>query len=415
MASASRNQSARVLAILLALVLLVECANVTFVDRNDWSEAWGPLVPHDTFPADCSLCHTSEGWNVLREDFEFDHAKQTGVELRGAHAQAACLRCHNDFGPVAEYAKRGCAGCHIDIHRSQLGTDCTSCHNENTWRPSGLVAEHASTRFPLIGRHAATACVLCHERAPTGDYRGAPLHCDQCHKDDLSRARSPDHQRLGWVSRCGRCHTPSSWGAGGFTHAFFPLTGMHAAIDCSACHQGNTFTPLPRDCFSCHQEERARAPNHQSFPLACEQCHNTSSWRGATFSHRWPLTGRHAALDCSACHKGSVPGPLPTDCIACHRDERARAPNHSAFPLTCEQCHNTSTWKGAVFNHRFPLTGPHRLDCSTCHMGGNTRVFNCLACHEHSRQKMDDKHKEERGYSYDSPSCVRCHPNGKSD
>ncbi len=343
----SRSRTPRIAGLLALGVLLATCGS-TLIARHDWSDEWGPLVPHKTFPGDCSLCHVSDGWHVLRKDFEFDHAAQTSVDLRGAHARAACLRCHNDFGPVSAYVARGCAGCHTDVHRSQLGNDCTRCHNESSWRPTGLIAEHAQTRFPLIGRHAAVACERCHERAPTGDYRGAPLQCDQCHADDLARARAPDHRRLGWVSRCERCHTPTTWGGGGFTHDFFPLTGRHAVIDCSACHLGNDFGPLPRDCLSCHQ------------------------------------------------------------------DDRARAPNHSVFPVSCEQCHNTTTWKGAVFNHRFPIRGDHNVDCIVCHMvPSNPRVFNCLSCHEHNRQDTDKDHSEVAMYTYDSPSCVRCHPNGK--
>ena len=344
---ASRTASIRIISVVFALLLLVECASV-LVDRQDWSDEWGPLVPHKTFPGDCSLCHISDDWRVLRKDFKFDHAAETSVELRGAHARAACLRCHNDFGPVEMYAARGCAGCHIDIHRSQLGMDCTSCHNENTWRPIGLVGEHANTRFPLVGRHAATACVLCHERAPTGDYRGAPLHCDQCHMDDLRRAAAPDHRRLGWVNRCERCHIPTSWGGAGFTHSFYPLTGQHAVINCNACHIGDTFGRLPRDCFSCHM------------------------------------------------------------------DDHARAEDHDIFGLACQQCHNTTTWEGAVFNHRFPIKGPHKLDCIECHVDPNPRNFDCLSCHEHNRIDTDKDHDEVAGYTYDSPSCVRCHPNGKN-
>jgi hypothetical protein len=30
------------------------------VARQGWQHARGPVVPHETFPRDCSLCHTSE-------------------------------------------------------------------------------------------------------------------------------------------------------------------------------------------------------------------------------------------------------------------------------------------------------------------------------------------------------------------
>jgi len=88
--------------------------------RQSWSGRWGPLVSHKTFPGDCGICHTMQRWDVLREDFSFDHEKQTGYRLSGTHAMAACLRCHNDRGPVRAYTALGCGGCHHDPHASAL-------------------------------------------------------------------------------------------------------------------------------------------------------------------------------------------------------------------------------------------------------------------------------------------------------
>ena len=139
--SASRPHLSSLLVVLaMAGCAIVATVKEIAVPRQGWSEAWGPLVPHKTFPGDCSLCHVSERWDVIREDFLFDHAAETGHVLRGAHESAACLRCHNDFGPVAQYAARGCVGCHADPHRSKLTNDCTRCHGETDWRPRGLVA-----------------------------------------------------------------------------------------------------------------------------------------------------------------------------------------------------------------------------------------------------------------------------------
>ena len=81
-------------------------------------------------PADCSLCHVGDDWNEIRSDFRYDHQAQTGVALVGAHAKAECLRCHNDRGPTAAFAVRGCRGCHQDVHLGELGSDCAVCHDE---------------------------------------------------------------------------------------------------------------------------------------------------------------------------------------------------------------------------------------------------------------------------------------------
>ena len=47
----------------------------------------------------------------------------------------------------------------------------------------------------------------------------------------------------------------------------------------------------------------------------------------------------------------------------------------SNFPQTCQQCHTTTTWGNATFDHSttgFPLTGAHTsLQCMQCHVNGN--------------------------------------------
>ncbi len=65
-------------------------------------------------------------------------------------------------------------------------------------------------------------------------------------------------------------------------------------------------------------------------------------------------------------------------------------PDHDAagFPISCQTCHNTTAWPGAVFDHnqsQFPLTGAHlAVECMSCHGGG---VYNglptaCASCHQ---------------------------------
>src|SRR3990172_6737163 len=101
-AMASRQNEGRkglhfLLLALLTALILVNCRSATL--RHGWDQRWGPLVLHRSFPGDCGICHVPDRWDVLRDDFSFDHEKQAGYPLEGAHAQAACLRCHNDRGP----------------------------------------------------------------------------------------------------------------------------------------------------------------------------------------------------------------------------------------------------------------------------------------------------------------------------
>lgn len=212
----SERPSFRARATLLALAgPLVIAACVTQGVRSSGLHRWwaglGPVLPHENFPADCSLCHVGNDWETLREDFAFDHEKETGVALEGAHANARCLRCHNDRGPVRVFAAKGCAGCHEDVHQGALGSTCTRCHQETTWQPVGMIEMHSRTRFPLTGAHAHTACHRCHPGGWVGTFQPVDTECVTCHRDDLQRATNPPHINLGLVDRCDRCHMPTRW------------------------------------------------------------------------------------------------------------------------------------------------------------------------------------------------------------
>lgn len=346
----------RRLAPLLAFLAAVACAN--FVPMQGWDPQAGPVVPHDSFPADCSLCHTGSDWHTLREDFTFDHAKQAGVPLVGAHAQAPCLLCHNDRGPVQQFAARGCGGCHADPHLGRLGANCQDCHEERTWVAREAVARHDRTRFPLVGAHAAAACFRCHPGAQVGNFAGAYVECSQCHADDYARTATPNHAAVQFGQDCERCHVPTGWRAARFDHPpQFPLTQGHAGRSCSACHTTpNQFGGLAgAQCVQCHQDDYAATatPPHAAvgFGTDCAQCHRPTRWTDATFDHAFPIrSGRHAGLACTTCH-----------------------------------------------------TTP-----------GNFTAFSCIDCHVHGQAAMADRHDEVGGYVWASASCYQCHPDGRN-
>jgi hypothetical protein len=200
-------------AVIAATLLIAACVTRSphLQRQHLWWTGIGPVLPHDTFPGDCKLCHVGNDWQTLKQDFSFDHEAETGVPLVGAHAEASCIRCHNDRGHVATFAKQGCGGCHEDIHFRQLGTDCERCHAETTWNPVGQIALHDKTRFPLIGVHKSTACHRCHPGAEVGKFVPTDTECVTCHTRDLARAINPNHVGLGWIDRCDRCHLPRTW------------------------------------------------------------------------------------------------------------------------------------------------------------------------------------------------------------
>lgn len=179
---------------------------------------FGPVLQHENFPADCGLCHQGTDWHHLVDDFAFDHALETGVELNGAHTDAACLLCHNDRGPVAVFQDQGCAGCHGDTHRGVLGANCTECHTEVAWLDAlngrglrEIESRHRQVGFPLTGSHAFASCTGCHAGADAGLFAPTPRSCVGCHTADLQQAVFPDHIALGWVERCDQCHQPFTW------------------------------------------------------------------------------------------------------------------------------------------------------------------------------------------------------------
>ncbi len=409
----------------IALIAIFSCwmSCSRFQLRQGWDDQLGPVVPHDTFPADCTMCHTGTDWNTLREDFVFDHERETGVPLVGAHQGAQCLLCHNDRGPVTQFAGKGCAGCHVDVHLGHLGPSCDRCHTEDTWKPTDVIAKHNRTRFPLIGAHVALECYMCHEGAESGVFLPLDTNCVSCHADDFNRTQDPDHQSVGFGTNCQDCHSPIAWeGALSFSHpASFPLSASHGGLRCNDCHSGNGFGGLSTDCASCHMSEfqSTTSPNHMSagFPTNCEQCHNTGGWVGADFIHTssFPLSQGHGGLDCFDCHIGNVFTGLSADCVSCHLADfqGTSDPNHvtTGFSMDCELCHTTQKWQGAQFDHpsTFQLTAGHSgLDCGECHIGGTNLGLSteCSSCHmDDFNATMNPSH----GPAGFSMNCEECH------
>jgi len=254
-----------------------------------------------------------------------------------------------------------------------------------------------------------------------------------CHRQDYDRTRDPNHATNGFPTTCQACHSEAAWRpASGIDHSRtrFPLTGAHGGVPCGRCHVGGRYAGTPTDCYSCHEANYRGAPNHQAgnFPHECQSCHSTTAWKPASFDHNrtgFPLTGAHQGASCDRCHAGGRYAGTPTDCYSCHRSNYD-ATNHrsSGFPTQCEGCHNTTTWRGASFDHDgpyFPIySGKHRgrwSTCADCHVNaGNYRVFECIRCHPHSdKSGTDREHREVSGYRYDSASCYRCHPRGVGD
>ncbi len=80
---------------------------------------------------DCAACHSTNGWKL----WEFDHARQTGFGLTGAHGRLKCADCHRQPAGIVKLPG-DCASCHRkdDIHLGQYGTQCQRCHTTLTFK-----------------------------------------------------------------------------------------------------------------------------------------------------------------------------------------------------------------------------------------------------------------------------------------
>lgn len=325
------------------------------------SRADVPANPHGKFKEECSHCHSPKSWTPARIGPEFDHARY-GLPLVGAHKETPCRSCHASLDFSREASE--CVECHQDVHEGELGTECAGCHTTRSF---------------------------------------------------IDRSRM---ERMHQLTR-------------------FPLTGVHVTLDCLSCHGGSgggnlSFVNLASECVSCHREAgQSAVPDHAEnlFPEDCTLCHTTKAWIPARFGHTdtgFPITGAHRNLACEACHGQGQFTKVSALCVDCHRTDYdgTQDPDHNAlgFALECQSCHNTTSWRGATFDHDgsfFPIySGAHAgkwESCTTCHVNAADYMdFSCFGCHPHDdRTKTDGDHREVRDYTYDSQACYTCHPRGR--
>ncbi len=473
---------------------------------------------------DCTRCHTSRGWEVF--DSHSIH-ENTNFPLMGRHALVDCLGCHTNLprGDLS-FPNLSCISCHETTYlettepdhvAAGMPIDCQLCHQMHAFRP-GRFPDHDPI-FPIYnGKHsgewgdcaechidpssyAIFSCVDCHEHNqgdtdpyhlsipgysyqsiacydchPTGeaepfidhDAQSFPIYsgkhndqwdqcavchvvpsdrrqfsCLQCHQHRQSEMDGKHGSMTGYSylsSACYDCHPTGEKGTFvAHDGQFFPIySGIHNAQwqQCTECHT----TPSDRtqfSCFNCHKHNQTDTDAiHSGFAgyayqsQLCLDCHPTGV-RGSYVDHDaqfFPIfSGKHNNQwsQCSACHTN------PTDrkefnCFTCHKHNQTDTDNtHSGMqgysylsPL-CLDCHPDGQ-AGRFIAHDgqyFPIySGKHRSkwsQCSTCHeVPGDRKQFTCFNCHEHNRTAMDDKHKGESGYSYNSQVCYGCHADG---
>ncbi|MBW2461064.1 MAG: hypothetical protein JRH11_05425 [Deltaproteobacteria bacterium] len=281
---------------------------------------------------------------------------------------------------------------------------------------------------------AATAGVACQE-GRHGAIQVSQEECAACHLPEYEATTLPPHGGL-FPETCGDCHTQLAWvPAVAINHEWFVLQNRHAELPCTDCHTVG-FRPgdTPGECVGCHQGDydAATMPPHAGYPTDCASCHSDAGWRPSIFDHPWILDGAHLVTPCGSCHAGTPPvyAGTPRDCVGCHRTDYDDSPypGHDSFPTTCNTCHTTDAWTPALEaahpEGAFPIgRGPHGgFECLDCHdpsLGPSAGGANadCVGCHtgKHTRERMDEKHREEGDYPRgDAPPnfCLDCHPDG---
>jgi hypothetical protein len=187
----------------------------------------------------------------------------------------------------------------------------------------------------------------------------------------------------------------------------FPLTGLHARIDCESCHMSGVFKGTPRQCRACHARGTRvsatlppeDAVHLMSQQLECSNCHKTAGWTAAQFDHmginsnclRCHASGGsgqaapndlvHAQLmgaDCSECHRSTRSfssgarldhAGITSGCeaVGCHADDKARTRGHASL-IACQNCHSYPVWNNVRMDHN----AIGATQCRSCHVrGGN--------------------------------------------
>lgn len=255
-----------------------------------------------------------------------------------------------------------CARCHVRFERKAQDGLCMGCHKEVGADTRGKTGFH--------GRIKPQACNTCHT-----DHKGRNAQIVSLDKKQF------DHQQTDFV-----------------------LRGKHQQVECEKCHvAGRKYREAQSGCLACHRKDDV---HKGALGAKCADCHTESSWKEPRFDHeqtRFALTGKHADVRCSSCHRNNVFKNTPRTCIACHK---ADDQHKGTLGRDCGSCHSESGWKEpAKFNHdqtSFPLLGRHaRVDCKDCHKSAMFKEAprDCVACH-----RKDDRHAGTLG-----TNCADCH------
>jgi hypothetical protein len=231
---------------------------------------------------------------------------------------------------------------------------------------------------------------------------------------------------------CGDCHSTSRWSPANLEGSFFQhedqagfSLALHGqdyngqALTCASCHTQDLHSIDLQKCLNCHSEGAERAAwldGHQNlFGPTCLDCHDGID-RYSRFDHAvsFPLEGRHAAIECQACHQDRVFQGISRECSGCHSEPEIHA---GFFGLQCQYCHTAKAWTPAELRaHTFPVDHGTQApsDCKLCHIGRYDEIT-CYGCHDHQPEAITVGHLKAGIAAEEIPNCTACHESGLVD
>ena len=323
---------------------------------HDGGIAIGKSQFHVATTAECDNCHDTTSFLTVGADGSFDHTGITG----------GCERCHNGTVAIGKYdghfvTTKDCGSCHNTVSfkdafvdHSNITQDCASCHD-------GVTATGQTVGHPVM----SVDCSVCHNVATfslggTFNHRVDPSvqPCGDCHNDNNSigaRGKSSAVNHVPTTADCGVCH---GVGGGNFANGIFDHSTITDVNNCSECHgdSGNGTGPL-------------KPANHMPTTEDCSVCHTPGSFATGVYDHAGVVSG------CTTCHNGVISAGKPfnhipttpddQDCADCHVGTdtfKGAVFNHSGITNNCASCHDGTISPGMSINHM-----PTTRDCSDCH------------------------------------------------
>lgn len=302
-------------------------------------------VHEGRFGTNCAECHSENSWQAAIDLERFNH-DMTGFALEGKHQVVDCRQCHVSENLTDPLPHNTCVSCHDDYHKGEFASiftepaienpDCAQCHTVDGFSPAFFTIEdHAKSSFPLEGGHLATPCLACHLLEGEWTFRNIGNACVDCHENihqnEIASEFFPGED-------CTVCHNTGGWKREiRFDHSLttFALEGAHMRADCAVCHLRDeeeppvrVFADLGQSCTTCHENIHG-----DQFAISgetdCRRCHAFEDWSPVNFDHAktdFPLEGRHAEIECAACHEADLMDNVLVvryqmesfECIDCH-------------------------------------------------------------------------------------------------